>query len=192
MLVAVGIKIVLIVGWEAGMNFLSISLSRKQSVLSPNFNCFKFLQSMILTLSSHDIVKIRVPEYENAADIPTLTSPLARRTLTHTRMKQLKKAASRDWNDPPPPPGLSDCCGSSCVPCVKDLWKEELQAWKERWGKSAVQLGKDGKKMEQVKDVGAEDERGAESRKKGSQENVTDEKEGKELEGRMPGAFLDW
>ncbi|KAL4959532.1 uncharacterized protein BDV14DRAFT_9620 [Aspergillus stella-maris] len=54
--------------------------------------------------------------------------------LTRTREKQLLKAAGRDINDPPPKPGLGECCGSSCDPCVDDLWREEVRVWRERWG----------------------------------------------------------
>ncbi|KAF7589075.1 hypothetical protein BBP40_004780 [Aspergillus hancockii] len=59
--------------------------------------------------------------------------------LAGTRMKQLIRAADRAHDDPPPPPGLGDCCGSSCDPCVKDLWREELMCWRERWGDGAVE-----------------------------------------------------
>ncbi|KAL4803082.1 hypothetical protein BDV18DRAFT_163607 [Aspergillus unguis] len=54
--------------------------------------------------------------------------------LTGTRTKQLVRAAARGVDDPPPKPGLGECCGSSCDPCVNDLWREELECWKERWG----------------------------------------------------------
>ncbi|PWY87126.1 hypothetical protein BO94DRAFT_67642 [Aspergillus sclerotioniger CBS 115572] len=64
-----------------------------------------------------------------------------RNRLTKTRTKQLLRAAKRTYNDPPPPPGLGECCGSSCDPCVTDLWKEELAVWRERWGEGAVEGG---------------------------------------------------
>ncbi|GKZ19389.1 hypothetical protein AbraIFM66951_010999 [Aspergillus brasiliensis] len=64
-----------------------------------------------------------------------------RNRLPNTRAKQLLRAADRDFNDPPPPPGLGECCGSSCDPCVNDLWKEELAVWRERWGDGAVEDG---------------------------------------------------
>ncbi|RHZ48582.1 uncharacterized protein CDV56_104327 [Aspergillus thermomutatus] len=59
--------------------------------------------------------------------------------LTTTRRKQLLRAAEREYDDPPPPPGLGECCGSSCDPCVNDLWREELACWRERWGDGAVE-----------------------------------------------------
>ncbi|KAK1141516.1 hypothetical protein N8T08_008928 [Aspergillus melleus] len=59
--------------------------------------------------------------------------------LTATRTKQLVRAAERAYDDPPPPPGLGECCGSSCDPCVNDLWKEELACWRERWGEGAIE-----------------------------------------------------
>ncbi|KAL5332381.1 hypothetical protein BJX70DRAFT_393029 [Aspergillus crustosus] len=67
------------------------------------------------------------------SEIPFLKRKAAKR-LTNTRLKQLLRAASRDYNDPPPKPGLGECCGSSCDPCVNDLWKEEVVCWRERWG----------------------------------------------------------
>ncbi|PYH43702.1 uncharacterized protein BP01DRAFT_358421 [Aspergillus saccharolyticus JOP 1030-1] len=65
----------------------------------------------------------------------------ARKHLSGTRAKQLLRAAERDYNDPPPPPGLGECCGSSCDPCVQDLWREELAVWRERWGEAAQEDG---------------------------------------------------
>ncbi|KAB8078307.1 hypothetical protein BDV29DRAFT_152835 [Aspergillus leporis] len=84
--------------------------------------------------------------------------------LAGTRMKQLIRAADRPHDDPPPPPGLGDCCGSSCDPCVKDLWREELACWRERWGGAAVEK----------KDGDRKDGEGDQDRK-----------------GTMPGSF-DW
>ncbi|OJJ62970.1 hypothetical protein ASPSYDRAFT_28580 [Aspergillus sydowii CBS 593.65] len=71
--------------------------------------------------------------------------------LTKTRTKQLVKAAARDVDDPPPKPGLGECCGSSCDPCVNDLWGEELACWRERWGVDADGKGADGKEVKEVK-----------------------------------------
>lgn len=31
----------------------------------------------------------------------------------------------------PVKPAAGDCCGSSCKPCVMDLYREELMVWKE-------------------------------------------------------------
>ncbi|RAK88363.1 hypothetical protein BO79DRAFT_19112 [Aspergillus costaricaensis CBS 115574] len=72
-------------------------------------------------------------------DVPSFKK--RRNRLPNTRAKQLLRAAERDYNDPPPPPGLGECCGSSCDPCVNDLWKEELAIWRERWGDGAVEDG---------------------------------------------------
>ncbi|KAL4865268.1 hypothetical protein BDV12DRAFT_200307 [Aspergillus spectabilis] len=72
------------------------------------------------------------PAFE-PTEIPFLKTKTAKR-LTNTRLKQLLRAASRDYNDPPPKPALGECCGSSCDPCVNDLWREEVACWKERWG----------------------------------------------------------
>lgn len=66
--------------------------------------------------------------------------------LTATRAKQLIRAAAREVDDPPLKPGLGECCGSSCDPCVNDLWREEVECWRERWGLNRQNdEGKDGK-----------------------------------------------
>lgn len=78
------------------------------------------------------------PAYQ---DVTTLPSILAQRRITNIRKKQLIKAASRPFDDPPPPPKPDECCGSSCDPCVKTLWKEELGCWRERWGENAQEDG---------------------------------------------------
>ncbi|OJK03996.1 hypothetical protein ASPACDRAFT_39610 [Aspergillus aculeatus ATCC 16872] len=72
----------------------------------------------------------------------------ARKHLSGTRAKQLLRAAERDYNDPPPPPGLGECCGSSCDPCVRDLWREELAVWRERWGEAAEEVSSEKKAQE--------------------------------------------
>ncbi|KAE8392477.1 hypothetical protein BDV23DRAFT_181626 [Aspergillus alliaceus] len=69
------------------------------------------------------------------AEVPLIKNA---KRLTTTRTKQLMRAAERAHDDPPPPPGLGECCGSSCDPCVTDLWREELACWRERWGEGAV------------------------------------------------------
>ncbi|CDS00672.1 uncharacterized protein SPSC_02317 [Sporisorium scitamineum] len=74
------------------------------------------------------------PVYSDVESLPTI---LAQRKITNIRKKQLIKAASRNYDDPPPPPKPDECCGSSCDPCVKTLWKEELECWRERWGDGA-------------------------------------------------------
>lgn len=67
-------------------------------------------------------------------DKTPLFKTLQKTRLTKTRTKQLLCAAEREYDNPPPPPGLGDCCGSSCDPCVRDLWGEEIGVWRERWG----------------------------------------------------------
>ncbi|KAL4893821.1 hypothetical protein BDV59DRAFT_177241 [Aspergillus ambiguus] len=74
------------------------------------------------------------------AEVPSIKKKAKR--LSGTRLKQLLRAAERAHDDPPPPPGLGECCGSSCDPCVNDLWREELACWRERWGEGAVEGGK--------------------------------------------------
>ncbi|SPO20645.1 uncharacterized protein UTRI_00121 [Ustilago trichophora] len=86
------------------------------------------------------------------ADVESLPSILAKRKIANVRKKQLIKAASRAHDDPPPPPKPDECCGSSCDPCVKTLWKEELECWRERWGPVAQEKpSNDGLKVEAKK-----------------------------------------
>ncbi|KAJ5855684.1 uncharacterized protein N7529_009628 [Penicillium soppii] len=97
------------------------------------------------------------PEQYYAPEETPLFKKLQKSRLTRTRTKQLLRAAEREYNDPPPPPGLGDCCGSSCDPCVRDLWKEEIGIWRERWGDWAEEDEKDGK--EAKKEVRNEEEK---------------------------------
>lgn len=54
---------------------------------------------------------------------------LQRRRLAPSRWKDLLEAARS--SRAPRPPAPSDCCGSSCMPCVKELHREELRVWNE-------------------------------------------------------------
>ncbi|KAJ5364721.1 uncharacterized protein N7496_010434 [Penicillium cataractarum] len=81
--------------------------------------------------------------YYTPKDVP-LFKALQKKRLSGTRTKQLLRAASRAYNDPPPPPELGTCCGSSCDPCVNDLWREERDVWRERWGDRRVEGESDG------------------------------------------------
>ncbi|KAL4928888.1 uncharacterized protein BDV17DRAFT_291215 [Aspergillus undulatus] len=104
-------------------------------------------------------------------NVPTIKNA---KRLTATRTKQLIRAAARDITDPPPKPGLGECCGSSCDPCVDDLWREEVGAWRERWGLDLDSAdGESGK--------GKEHDGG-----KGGTGNGV-----KEMKRRMPGTF-EW
>lgn len=79
------------------------------------------------------------PAYEDASSIPyLLPSHCTRLKMTNTRKKQLIKAANRNHDEPPPEPKTDECCGSNCTPCVKDLWKEDVFVWKQRWGMDGV------------------------------------------------------
>lgn len=93
----------------------------------------------------------KTPLYE-PEEVPRIKNA---KRLTKTRTKQLVKAVSRDGDDPPPKPGLGECCGSSCDPCVNDLWREELACWRERWGVDAEgkSAGGDGKEVTEVTEV---------------------------------------
>lgn len=113
-------------------------------------------------------VPIPEPRYD-PQNVPRIKNA---KRLAATRTKQLVRAASRAHDDPPPKPGLGECCGSSCDPCVNDLWREELACWKERWG---VDLSSKGE----------EEEEGGGPKGKGSGNGV------KEMVRKMPGSF-EW
>jgi hypothetical protein len=81
------------------------------------------------------------PEPYYTPEETPLFKTLYKTRLTKTRTKQLLRAGERGYDDPPPPPGLGDCCGSSCDPCVRDLWKQEIGIWRERWGDRGVEDG---------------------------------------------------
>jgi hypothetical protein len=59
---------------------------------------------------------------------PTLTRLLKARPAP-SRENNLLDAAFSDAKPIKPPPG--ECCGSSCDPCVMDLYAQELKVWKE-------------------------------------------------------------
>lgn len=59
---------------------------------------------------------------------PTLARLLKTR-LAPIREEALLNAARS--SDKPSKPPAGDCCGSSCKPCVMDLYREELKVWKE-------------------------------------------------------------
>ncbi|KAJ5722863.1 hypothetical protein N7488_000898 [Penicillium malachiteum] len=84
-------------------------------------------------------VEIKEPEpYYTPNEVPKFKL-LQKKRLSGTRTKQLLRAAGRAYNDPPPQPELGMCCGSSCDPCVNDLWREEREVWRERWGDRRVE-----------------------------------------------------
>jgi hypothetical protein len=100
-------------------------------------------QSESIDVKGPEEVKEPEPEPEPEPYYTPKTTPtfkrLARLRLSGTREKQLIRAASRPHNDPPPPPGLGLCCGSSCDPCVNELWRQERDTWRERWGDHAIE-----------------------------------------------------
>lgn len=63
---------------------------------------------------------------------PYLATLRKKGKLAPSRLVELVKAAQRD--DAPPAPALGECCGSSCSPCVTELWKQELRVWTECQG----------------------------------------------------------
>ena len=98
---------------------------------------------------------------------PTLVK-LLRKRLAPIREKEL--IAKALCADRPEKPKLGACCGSSCDPCVMDMYAEELKVWKECWVKwdGEEEVSKDGSvvKEEVIQEV-------------------------REKERKMPGAF-EW
>ncbi|CAG8894819.1 unnamed protein product [Penicillium egyptiacum] len=101
----------------------------------------------IETPTSHSTTQFTPEPYYTPEETP-LFKTLYKTRLTKTRTKQLLRAGEREYNDPPPPPGLGDCCGSSCDPCVRDLWKQEIGIWRERWGDWGIEEEVGGSKDE--------------------------------------------
>ncbi|KAJ5446756.1 hypothetical protein N7445_001577 [Penicillium cf. griseofulvum] len=93
-----------------------------------------------ISIETPDSTQSTPEPYYTPEETP-LFKTLYKTRLTKTRTKQLLRAGERAYNDPPPPPGLGDCCGSSCDPCVRDLWKQEIGIWRERWGDWGVEDG---------------------------------------------------
>ncbi|KAI2788298.1 hypothetical protein POX_e06312 [Penicillium oxalicum] len=91
-------------------------------------------------VDTHPHAHTNIEAYYTPSETPTFKR-LQKTRLSGTRTKQLLRAASRAYNDPPPPPELGMCCGSSCDPCVNELWKEERDVWRERWGDRRVEGG---------------------------------------------------
>lgn len=63
---------------------------------------------------------------------PTLARLLKSR-LAPSREETLLAAATAgaEGAEKPKKPAADECCGSSCQPCVMDLYREELKVWKE-------------------------------------------------------------
>jgi hypothetical protein len=92
--------------------------------------------------SSHFI--LRKPDQSSLpkkpmATMPPTTTEAKMHSPTLTRLLKARPAPSRETNllnaafsttkPVKPPPG--ECCGSSCDPCVMDLYAQELKVWKE-------------------------------------------------------------
>ncbi|GAA6033337.1 hypothetical protein JCM8097_006699 [Rhodosporidiobolus ruineniae] len=60
---------------------------------------------------------------------PFLAKLISRSRLAPSRLEQFLAAARS--STPPKEPDPWDCCGSSCKPCVRTLWKEEMRVWGE-------------------------------------------------------------
>lgn len=103
---------------------------------------------------------------------PTLKRLLASRPAPIREAKLFEAALSAEKPVKPPP---GECCGSSCDPCVMDLYAQEVRVWKEcrevREG-----LGED---QGQGEGDGGKEEKGGEG------------KDGLEGKLKVPGAF-EW
>lgn len=63
---------------------------------------------------------------------PTLCKLLKKRLAPAREKELIAKAVCEDRPEKPAP---GACCGSSCDPCVMDMYAEELKVWKECWVK---------------------------------------------------------
>ena len=98
---------------------------------------------------------ITVPTSTLKSHSPTLTKLLKAR-LAPIRETALLIAATSPTRPVKPPAG--DCCGSSCDPCVMDLYAQELKVWKECVGlreQSAEDSGKEVEMLEGCRVPGA-------------------------------------
>ena len=43
----------------------------------------------------------------------------------------MSESAEESLPDPPEEPLSSDCCGGGCVPCVMDIYQEQLEQWEK-------------------------------------------------------------
>ncbi|KGO67911.1 Oxidoreductase-like, N-terminal [Penicillium italicum] len=137
--------------------FSSGTSSEPITTTSPNNDQEKEKEKEKETTKSPTKISIEAPISDSTQSTPEpyytseetpLYKTLYKTRLTKIRTKQLLRAGDRAYNDPPPPPGLGDCCGSSCDPCVRDLWKQEIGIWRERWGDRGVEEGTGGVKDE--------------------------------------------
>ncbi|KAH0266225.1 hypothetical protein KCU71_g19835, partial [Aureobasidium melanogenum] len=92
---------------------------------------------------------------------PTLTKLLKARPAP-VRETALLAAATSPTKPVKPPAG--DCCGSSCDPCVMDLYAQELKVWKEcselrntteHDSENGKEPGREGEDLERCKVPGA-------------------------------------
>lgn len=120
-------------------NLLSASTSTSTKESSPQNSKSANDTPTLKEARAKDEDEDKEPEpYYKPNEVPTFKA-LQKKRLSGTRTKQLLRAAGRAYNDPPPPPELGTCCGSSCDPCVNDLWREERNVWRERWGDRKVE-----------------------------------------------------
>lgn len=140
--------------WSPFSSMLHISSPNKTGI-STETNKDTIQTSTTEQSKPSDSTKEPAPEPEPEPYYTPKTTPtfkrLARLRLSGTREKQLIRAASRAHNDPPPPPGLGMCCGSSCDPCVNELWRQERDTWRERWGDHAIEDNEKDKDQDQDK-----------------------------------------
>ncbi|GAA5836505.1 hypothetical protein JCM11251_007096 [Rhodosporidiobolus azoricus] len=66
---------------------------------------------------------------EDLLDRSPFLLKLSRKRLAPSRLNELLSAARN--KQPPQEPDPTECCGSSCKPCVRELWREEKRVWEE-------------------------------------------------------------
>lgn len=77
---------------------------------------------------------------------PFLASLRRKNRLAPSRLAELVNAAQSE--DKPKEPPLWECCGSSCKPCIKELYRQELRVWKECHPDCEVEARRDAQDMD--------------------------------------------
>ncbi len=49
----------------------------------------------------------------------------------------------REFPPPPEKPDPSECCGSGCIPCILELYEEQMERWREEVARIKAQRGQE-------------------------------------------------
>jgi hypothetical protein len=108
--------------------------------------------------------------FDPKARSPTLKKLIKTRLAPIRETELITKALCPEKPLKPPADGR-ECCGSSCKPCVMDLYGEELRIWKECWVLWEEQKANDGSDVTETRttvEKGVEQNSGATSKMPGT------------------------